>query len=302
MKKVLLASTALMMSAGVAAADGHAGVSLSGSASAILGVLGNGSYTGTDTTIDITALDLYTTATLDVTMVGVSDSGLEFGASMDVSVGTGYDFGDTELDEEDGTFGLGSIYVSGEFGTLTFDADGIDDLYNDDFSHDIMYEYDINGLSFAATYQFVDDGGDDSQFSASLGYEMDAFGITVTGNDGTSSDTGVVVELTYAVSDDISVYIEHDMPNGGADSVTEVGGSFSTGDVTVEANYNTDDEYDVSIAYDDGTVSASASIDEDSTIEVEGGYDLGGGLELVAGFRTVDGGSEDYFVGATMSF
>ena len=34
MKKVLLASTALILTAGVAAADGHAGIALSGSANA----------------------------------------------------------------------------------------------------------------------------------------------------------------------------------------------------------------------------------------------------------------------------
>ena len=65
MKKVLLASTALVASAGIAAAD----VSLSGSAE--LGIIDDDTATQFHTDIDVT-----------FTMSGETDGGLTFGASV----------------------------------------------------------------------------------------------------------------------------------------------------------------------------------------------------------------------------
>ncbi|MEO1580050.1 MAG: porin, partial [Pseudomonadota bacterium] len=72
MKKVLLASTALVVSAGIAAAD----VSLSGSAE--LGIFDDDTETQFHTDIDVT-----------FTMSGETDGGLTFGASIDLDESDG---------------------------------------------------------------------------------------------------------------------------------------------------------------------------------------------------------------------
>ena len=72
MKKVLLATTALTLSAGIAAADGHTGVSISGFAE--LGVRDDGTN------------DVQFHQDIDVffKMSGETDGGLSFGTAIDI--------------------------------------------------------------------------------------------------------------------------------------------------------------------------------------------------------------------------
>ena len=119
MKKVLFATTALVATAGVAAAD----ITLSGSAE--MGIAGGTWMTrGSDNvvgTADDTGTDgaqFHTDIDVTFTLSGATDNGLTFGASID-------------LDEVDGSGGIGpsgpdgSVFLSGNFGTITMgDTDG----------------------------------------------------------------------------------------------------------------------------------------------------------------------------------
>jgi len=107
MKKLLIASTALVATAGMAAAD----ITMSGYAE--IGMTDNGGAVGMEMHSD-----------MDVTfkLSGASDNGLTFGASID-------------LDEVSGgiasTGGPHAVHVSGAFGTLTMgDTDGALDKAN----------------------------------------------------------------------------------------------------------------------------------------------------------------------------
>ncbi len=100
MKKLLLASTALVAFAGAAAAE----VALSGSAE--MGILGG----------DFRETQFHTHVDVTFTLSGETDSGISFGASVD-------------LDEADNINGSNNdqvaIFISGDFGTLTMgDTDG----------------------------------------------------------------------------------------------------------------------------------------------------------------------------------
>lgn len=95
MKKLLLASTALVMSAGVAAAD----VALSGNAR--MGFI----YDGND-------VQMTSRARVTFTMSGETDGGLAFGASFDADDAVGA-AGNTRMTQ-------GTVFISGEFGKLTF--------------------------------------------------------------------------------------------------------------------------------------------------------------------------------------
>jgi outer membrane protein OmpU len=100
MKKVLFATTALVATAGVAAAD----VSLSGFAE--MGIIGGSEIdTQFHTDIDVT-----------FTLSGATDNGLTFGASIDLDEEGG--FGNTNGGPE-------AVFISGDFGTITMgDTDG----------------------------------------------------------------------------------------------------------------------------------------------------------------------------------
>ncbi len=110
MKKLLLASTALVMSAGVAAAD----VALSGDAR--MGLV----YNGDD-------IQMTSRARVTFTMSGETDTGLAFGASFRAD-NAGAAAGNTRMTG-------GSVFISGDFGKLTMgDVSGgaraaVGDLY-----------------------------------------------------------------------------------------------------------------------------------------------------------------------------
>ena len=105
MKKVLFASTALVATAGVASAE----VALSGSAE--MGIYGG------------SAIETQFFQDLDVTftMSGSTDNGLTFGATVDLDESTGA----APALNNNADDGGASIFISGDFGTLTMgDTDG----------------------------------------------------------------------------------------------------------------------------------------------------------------------------------
>ncbi|WJY22353.1 porin [Fontisubflavum oceani] len=120
MKKVLLATTALVLSTGLAAAQG---VTLSGSAE--MGIVGgdrdadgdpvNGALPSTDEVQFFQDLDV------TFTMSGTTDNGLTFGASIDLDEGgDGSAASDNNYDD-----GGATVFLSGNFGTITMgDTDG----------------------------------------------------------------------------------------------------------------------------------------------------------------------------------
>ena len=140
MKKLLIASTALVASAGIASAD----ITLSGSAAAgfhtdLAGAPapGNG---------------VYSNAGVVITMSTTTDSGITFSTSMDAEAGVEIDTGDFEFDGDAGTtFALGNVSATGAFGTLSFDSDGIDNLYDDDRNGgDVSFSTTVGSVSVAA--------------------------------------------------------------------------------------------------------------------------------------------------------
>ena len=111
MKKVLFATTALVASAGIAAAD----MSLNGEAKVYL------DNTGSGDTFLVTDIDFGVSGKLE------TDNGLTFGASIDLD--------DTDASDENGIVEDAEIYVKGSFGQITFgdvaqatDAIGLPDI------------------------------------------------------------------------------------------------------------------------------------------------------------------------------
>ena len=283
MKKVLFATTALIATAGVAAAD----VTLSGAAEAILRDTG---AAGTDSYID-------TSVELDVSFSGTTDAGLSFGATMDIDTGA----------NTDGTVGDPEIFVTGAWGTvrvgnITHAADGIglaevgDGAGADDtleslrgsIASDVSYNFSIDGLSVTLSTEVGTDSAQESagegDFSFHASYAMSGLTVEVGfADDNSTGDTWTGLELGYKMGDATlgATFINTDY--GNAATRDRSGAGFSVGYAVTDALTVTG-----VMSSTDGVAAGATSIDD---YGVGFAYNLGGGASIVGGMaeeNTVD--------------
>ena len=270
MKKILLATTVLAMSAGVAAAD------ISWGASARAGLA---SDAGGD-------IETYSSANLAVTLSGTSDSGLTFGATFDMTTGRTYDFGDGDgFGANDGAMGMPTIFIEGSFGKLAISDDNYDFYDDTNSGGDVEY----TGTFGAVSVGLIADV-DTNEASAKGGYTAGALAINA------NMDTYDLwnLDATYTMGS-IAITAATDESENSSLKV-----AYSAGAITASAQYNTSDEsIDLSAGYSANGLSVNASTNSESNAwEVTGSYDLGGGLSVEAGTNF----TEDMYVGASMSF
>jgi outer membrane protein OmpU len=276
MKKVLLATSALTLSAGFASAD----VSMSGTGGA--GVFG---ANGAD-------LSVYSGVDLGFALSGASDNGMTFSASLDMGGGQTLDAGDFELDTQD--MGVDdnvavTIGVSGL--TIVLSQDGVDDLYDDDKAGDIG----ISGAMGDLTYSVVTGLEDADPTSLSVGYTAGAIsGSVATSDDGDASN----VSISYAMGD-ITISAESDTDRTGADT-SSVTVSYAMSDGMTVSLENSEDVNELSVAYSSGAISVGVSADDAATESWEAtmAYDLGGGATFNLGTNQ----DETTFAGVGFSF
>jgi len=288
MKKVLFATTALVATAGVAAAD----VTLSGSAE--MGIIGgSGMETQFHTDIDVT-----------FTMSGETDNGLTFGASIDLDeaddglAGGSTAFGNT-------TQGGETIFLSGNFGTITMgDTDGAFDwalsevpagagsLTDNSTAHAgwngnsrtdgvydgqiARYDHSVGGLGFALSAEIDDTGAGDAVIQLGVTYDLDLGGTTLgigVGYSDYQTDEAIGVSLTAGLGNGLEVGFNYsdlgDTDGGGVgEEHWAIGASYSMDAISFGINYG---EYDEGGNSQAGWGMAAA-------------YDLGGGASLNLGY------------------
>jgi len=325
MKKVLFASTALVATAGVAAAD----VAVSGKAE--MGIFGG------------TAIETQFFQDLDVTfnMSGTTDNGLTFGASIDLDEswqGTNGAAPNGAL-ANNADDGGASIFISGNFGTLTMgDTDGAMDwalteafnvgnpgsLGDEETSHTgalgayldgdydgqiVRYDNTFGDFGFAVSIE-ADDTAPvrDLGYAVGVKYNLDLGGTTIALGVGHQRATYTVgaanvdgditgISATAKMAAGISAGVTYSkFENAGGVAVLDgnhvgVGVGYSMGAISLHANYG---KYD----FDNNT--------EVKGYGVSAGYDLGGGLKLLAGYGNSEAtgvaSTDAYSVGASMSF
>ena len=276
MKKVLLATSALTLSAGFASAD----VSMSGTGGA--GVFG---AAGAD-------LSVYSGVDLGFSLSGASDNGMTFSASLDMGGGQTLDTGDFELDTQDmGTDDNVSVAIGVSGLTITLSQNGVDDLYDDDIAGDIG----ISGAMGDLTYSVVTGLEDADPTSLSIGYSAGAVsGSVATSDEGDAS----TVSVTYAMGD-ITVSAESDTDRTGADT-SSVTLTYAMSDGMTVSLENSEDVNEVSVSYSSGAISVGLSADDAATESWEAtmAYDLGGG----ATFNLGTNDDETTFAGVGFSF
>jgi outer membrane protein OmpU len=276
MKKVLLATTALTLSAGFASAD----VSMSGTGGA--GVFG---AAGAD-------LSVYSGVDLGFSLSGASDTGMTFSASIDMGGGQTLDVGDFELDTQDmGTDDNVSVTIGVSGVTIALSQDGVDDLYDDDIAGDIG----ISGAMGDLTYSVVTGLEDADPTSISIGYSAGAIsGSVATSDEGDAS----TVSVSYTMGD-ITVGVEADTDRTGADTST-TGISYAMADGMTISIEESEGTVEASVAYSSGAISVGVTADDAATESWEAtmAYDLGGGATFNLGTNQ----DETTFAGVGFSF
>ena len=275
MKKLLIATTALVATAGMAAAD----VSISGSAE--IGMRDAGGTTG---------VQMHSDMDIGFKLKGASDNGLTFGASID-------------LDEVSGGIsndgGSQAINVSGAFGTLTMgDTDGALDKVNaevgslsaiadDHTGHDgynggsgldaddvLRYDTSVGNFAIAASVGMDDTAnGNDNVVGYGVSTTVGSVALSVAyqANDG-SDVTALSAKTAFGGLSVVGNYSEKS--TGTASTSYEhmaVGLGYTVGDVKLSANFGVYD-YNNNLSADGVGFAANRS--------------LGGGATVMFGYGT----------------
>jgi len=283
----IFATTALVATAGIAAAD----VTLGGGANAGLISTGTGDAF------------LHYEIDIDIKASGETENGLSFGASMDIDEGA-----TAGRDPE--------IFVSGAFGTVTlgavdiatdglglpdlgFDGIGMDDdveALRNAGSADVTYSHSFSGVSVTLSYGVGGTTGADASegdIGLLVGYKFDAFSIEAgVARDDQTGNRGLGVELGYSANG-ITVtglWAQQDLKVGTDTSGYGIYVGYTIDALTVGASYGDTD------VVGDG---------EDYGLGFS--YNLGGGLRVVGAVGSYDAPgaavrADRWDLGLTMSF
>lgn len=314
MKKVLFATTALVASAGFAAAE----VSLSGSAE--MGVIGGGAVAANNAATTQFHHDL----DVKFSLSGETDNGLTFGATIDLDELDGSASANTTLapitivtapgGDISNTSGPHSVWISGAFGTLTMgDTDGaldwalqevnlvggsIDDSetihagFNGnaglDGSNDgqiLRYDYSFGDFAFAASVELDDLGATDDVFGLGVTYGADLGGVVLG------------LGLGYQTFSNLDFW--------GASVDADFGNGFVAGISYMDMD-TAGDHFGIGLGYTMDALSVGLNYGEFSTgadgFGLAVNYDLGG---AVVQFGYGDGnvaGDDSWSLGVAMSF
>ncbi len=227
MKKVLIATTALVMTAGVAAAESHIGVKVSGSAR--MGV----TYNGSDAEFSSRVRIVFTAS-------GETDGGLSFGAETRADQFSG---NNATLGSGGTSNGDSTVYIKGAFGKLTMgDVGGAADALVGNVSgvgygpNDAIQEMGYLGTDKTAAY---------------YEYSMGAVTFGLGAGQPTGPNDNVNVGVKYA-GPSFTVALGYE--DSATDEQLSVGGSAKFGGATVKAvamdrDTNLDTHFAVSVDF-----------------------------------------------------
>lgn len=278
MKKILFASTALVATAGIAAAE----VSFSGEAGMGLVYVDDRATVFATPGLDDWQVDYYTT--LSIALTGETDGGLSFGADFDITIDNPHNGVATSVISDT------EVYVEGGFGKLTVGGTGsaVDDTLG---LSDIGY----SGLGTDNVAEFLIDAAD----SGNIMYNGTFGDFTVVA----SYDMGGMENFSIAATYDLGDYEiglgYDDWGNILPGDAFHVKLGADIGDFAVDALYSRSDDidttaYGLTAAYTMGATTVSAAYSELDIAGVSGdafglgvSYDLGGGATVNAGVGEV---------------
>jgi len=229
---------------------------------------------------------IYSNAGVDFTMTGATDNGISFSASVNIDAGMEVDTGDFELDGADGgTAGLGSVSMSGAFGTLTFDDGGIENLYSDGLTNaDVSYATTVGAVALTIAHDTAAATGSANSISAA--YSASGMDFTLTASEATGG-TSASVAVAYALNDTVSLTGETDQA-AGAESVQTIGATTTLNGVSVAVSSANNSTWDVDLGYTAGGFALTYGVDETDGWTATATSALGGGATFAAGVDSND--------------
>ena len=334
MKKILLASTALVGFAGAAAAE----ISLSGYAE--IGISGGSGPAGA---VDYTT-QFHNDWQVNFNFSGSTDSGLEFGGKVQIEESNSPSSINGPLTSDDEAF-----WVSGAFGKVTLgETDGAFDwalseiytgtsLTDDHSTHAGAYWF--TGLDGAYDNQIMRYEYSFGDFGVALSAEMDDDINVAPAGDGVTGDTNFAIGAKWAGSmQGVDVGVGLGYQDNGVNSVWGLSGSAAfamgvsiavgyadldgTANPVATANGPVDSWWGVGVAYTPATMSAhtlgvnygeyeasTAGAANPSGWGLVANYDLGGGAVAMVGYGSSDNGvsgngkgDETFSAGLGLSF
>lgn len=242
---------------------------------------------------------------LDVSATAETQTGVTFALGFDMGAVQKVDYDDDDKIEVQGAT-IGDADVSATYAgwTLTVDQNRIDNLFDDTQQEDMK----ISGHVGGATIAFATDLEANTN-SYSLGYTMGdlTLGVTGTNNDDAFGNaTGF--SASYKMGD-LSLSAAMSNESNDAEDDTSIGFTYTRDALTVA--YTTiqpgkdvkfGDEWDASIKYTAGAMSASFATDEASATTLIAEYDLGGATAFVAMNDTEGTDNDLTTVGINFSF
>jgi len=239
---------------------------------------------------------VYSNAGVDFTMTGATDNGISFSASVNIDAGTEVDTGDFELDGPDGgTAGLGSVSMTGTFGTLTFDDAGIDNLYDDDLAAaDVSYSTTVGAVSLTVAH---DTAGGDNGNSLKAGYTASGMAFTLTATEAAGAGTSSKLAVAYALNDTVSLTGSSDQA-AGKESVQTIGATTTLNGVSVSVSSANNSTWDVDLGYTAGGFALAYGVDETDAWTASATTALGGGATFAAGVSSED----EMYAGVSFAF
>jgi hypothetical protein len=240
--------------------------------------------------------DVNTHTDLNISISAAADNGMTFSTSIGYDAGRQVDVGDFELDPLEGGMSAAepSVGIAYNGVSITVDGAGVDDLYNDDVtSGDVAVSGSVGGLDIGLTTG-LSSGNNNS--SMKLSYSMGDLAVSYASTNNSDALAGAdasLISVSYTMGD-MTVTASSDDDGVTADPVTKVGVSTKLNSLTVgltmasngEANSSIGDDYDISVGYSAGGMSASVALDEDSVTKLSASYDLGGGVNAFVASRS----------------
>jgi outer membrane protein OmpU len=264
MKKVLLATTALVLSAGIASAE----YSLTGSAAAGIGRDNNGDGANNNGEFHV-----YNSGSIDIAASTETANGLTIAVSTSVSFGTSFAFDDGGFADEDGAIGAPTLTISGSGVTLTFADDGVDHLQNDDDAGDVGVSYSSDTMSVGAV---LDVDGTNYDWSAN----------------GSFTTSGVTVSAAFDANEDYTLGVAYSAGAVSASLETDgdvntLGLGYSAEGMSASIEMSDDSTWSVEAGYSANGMGITVATDDASAWSATASYDLGG-ASLDAGITSED--------------
>jgi len=287
MKKVLLATSALFLTAGFASAE----ITMSGTAQAAMVA------TGAANAVVVTGADL------NFGLSATADNGATFSTTIDMGNGQTVDYNDDfALDTQDRGAAAPTIKIGYAGYTIEVANEAVDDLYDDAAAN--HKDIGISGAVGDNTFAVAIDT-DDNKMSAKVGVALAGATITYATSNEAGANGGNSLAISYPMGDLTLTASSND--NGTEKTTNKVGISYKMDALTIgytienalEAGWS---NYDLSVAYSAGALGASFATDEAGVNKVVGTYDLGGGATMFASSKSTKGTNNQQAFGVSFAF